>query len=286
VIIKADDVPVERRLHYLAAVHFAFGFVAGILAPIRITYMYGPAGLLPILGLDMILIVPVVASCFCQAVLLGLWAGWSRTNPWARLAGLAAGSALLELLPPEDLRREFAGIFAATAFLSVASVLALRAWGISLNRPNDRPPGDDPAAAGPRFSIRSLMVLTAGIALIGAWARAMPAGRGTTRFPALTWATLVLVSGLLAAWAVLGRGRPGLRWPIALSLTAALGAAFAASVSAHREGWVYILLIMEGYGSALLSSLLVVRSCGYRIVRHSKTCPVTVRIDGRAGETR
>ncbi len=64
-------------------------------------------------------------------------------------------------------------------------------------------------------------------------------------------------------------------WALAI-----LGAFFAAAVHAHSAGWVYILLTMLLYSAALLGSLAVVRSCGYRLDSSSETSPHDARIFG------
>jgi len=74
--------------------------------------------------------------------------------------------------------------------------------------------------------------------------------------------------GLAAVWAALADARPRWRGPVVFGLAAILGVFFAVAANAQTAGWVYILLSMLLDSAALLGSLLVVRSCGYRLVRH------------------
>jgi hypothetical protein len=62
-------------------------------------------------------------------------------------------------------------------------------------------------------------------------------------------------------------------------LSPVLGAFFAFAAQAHQAGWVYVILIMLLFPATLLGSLLVVRSCGHRLVRQE--VPSTGQPDDR-----
>ena len=121
---------------------------------------------------------------------------------------------------------------------------------------------------GLRFSIRGLMIFTAAVALVCAVARALEGSRSPFLFIPV-WALCFVAVGLVSLWAVLGNAHPLRRGPVAFVLSPVLGAFFAFAANAHQAGWIYILLIMLLYPAALLGSLLVVRSCGYRLVRRA-----------------
>ena len=78
---------------------------------------------------------------------------------------------------------------------------------------------------------------------------------------------LALISGAMLIWACLGPGRVGVRVPVALLGMAALGLVFASyfeNAPAWRFAtWPALMLVISSY---VVSSLLVVRSCGYRLV--------------------
>ena len=75
--------------------------------------------------------------------------------------------------------------------------------------------------------------------------------------------------GLVSLWAVLGDAYPLRRGPVVFVLSPVLGVFFAFATNANSDGWTYILLIMLLYPAALLGSLLVVRSRGYRLVHRA-----------------
>jgi hypothetical protein len=113
------------------------------------------------------------------------------------------------------------------------------------------------------------MLFTAAVALLSAGARAL---RETPhRIISLTtvWALCFVAVGLVALWAALGNARPLRRGPVVFALSPVLGVFFAFAAGAHRAGWFYIILTMLLFPAFLLGSLLVVRSCGYRIVRRA-----------------
>jgi hypothetical protein len=110
------------------------------------------------------------------------------------------------------------------------------------------------------------MIFTAAVAVICAGARALAGARSPFLFMPV-WAVCFVSVGLVSLWAVLGDAHPQRRGPVVFVLSPILGACFAFAANARPEGRIYILLIMLLYPAALLASLLVVRSCGYRLVR-------------------
>jgi hypothetical protein len=111
------------------------------------------------------------------------------------------------------------------------------------------------------------MILTAAVALLCAGTKALQESPIRLLLLVLFWALCFVTVGLVSLWAALGEARQLRRSPVVFVLSPMLGAFFAFACGAHSAGWVYILLIMLLYPAALLGSLLVVRSCGYRLVR-------------------
>jgi hypothetical protein len=252
--------PCERRFQILAAAHLALGVVTRALAPVR----------LPTAGeLDHILVVPYVASALCQALLLSLWGVTSQAPLWKRSAGLVAGAVYLEAMVPSDLRREFQFVSTTTIAVVTASLIVVQWFGVRLRRQADVDEAARAAPEGLRFSIRGIMIVTAAVALLCAGARAAESAENRMALLILIWAICFVAVGLIALWAALGNARPVRRAPAVFVLSPVLGAFFAFAARAHSAGWVYILLIMLLYPMALFGSLLVVRSCGYRLVRWS-----------------
>ena len=253
----------DRRLQILAVAHVTLGVVTSFLAPVE---LFSP------FGLGHIPIVPFLASALCQAFLLSFWVAASQAATWMRLAGLVAGAVYLEALVPAGLRREVMGISTITIVVTTATLLVVRWLGVSCRRQDDARQSARPGPDGLRFSIRGLMIFTAVVALICALARALEGYRNPFLFIPV-WALCFVAVGLVSLWAVLGHAYPLRRGPVVFVLSPVLGAFFAFAAGVHQAGWIYILLIMLLYPATLLASLLVVRSCGYRLVR--RTVPIT-----------
>ncbi|QEH39044.1 hypothetical protein OJF2_76560 [Aquisphaera giovannonii] len=250
----------ERRLMALALGNLGFGIAAAMLAPTKVYGVYGAEGFL---------MVPSLASNFCQAVLLPLWVAYAGAPTWRRVAGLVAGTAYLEALAPAVVRREIPGIVAVAVAATTAVCYVGRALGIRIAR---REAGDEPPGArfGPlRFSIRGLMLVTAAVAVLCAGARALQESSAPIAGLPAAWALCIVAVGLAALWASLGDARPRARGPAVPALASLLGASLAYAFGAHARGWVYIISTMLLYATVLLGSLLVVRSCGYRLVRRA-----------------
>jgi hypothetical protein len=244
---------IPKRLVWLLAVHAGAGIIASTVAP-----------------LEQILLVPLLASVSCQAVLLALWGACATTAPWKRLAVLATGAMYLELLArPGSLRNEFSGFPTLVVVLVSAGMLSLRVtgWEVAARAESDRLPGEE--TGGFRFSIRGLMLCTAAVALLGAGARGLTPGPGNMLWALVVWSLCFTAVGLAALWAGLGGGPPGWRSPLVFLMSACLGVFFAAAVQAHAQGWFYVISIMLLSTGGLLASLAVVRSCGYHLRRRS-----------------
>jgi hypothetical protein len=247
----------ERRLPILAVTHVAAGVVTSFFALVQVHNVF---------GLVDILIVPWFASALCQAFLLSLWGAASQARPWMRLAGLVIGTAYLEALVPSELRKDVQGISTITIVVTTATLLLVRRLGVRIRRQDDSSQSKRQEPEGLKFSIRGVMIFTALVALLCALARALEGSRNLVLLT-FVWALCFVAVGLVSLWAALGDAHPLRPSPAVFVISAVLGAFFAFAVGATREGWCYILLIMLLYPVALLASLFVVRSCGYRLVR-------------------
>ena len=260
--------PGNRRLWWLVAAHLALGVTAGVLAPVEVRSswlrrMFPPA------GLDLILIVPLFAVALSQALLIALWGTVSTAAPGKQLARLVVGVVYLEALFSSELRGEFRGLSTVTVVLFTVSLLVGRALGIRVTRRGGSDQGPRTEAEGLRFSIRGLMLLTVVVALLSSGARLLRATPAHFFLVVVVWSVCFVVVGLVALWVALGTARPPRRVPALFVLSPVLGAFFAYAVHAHEAGQVYITLTMLLYPTVLLGSLLVVRSCGYRLVRRA-----------------
>jgi hypothetical protein len=263
----------DRRLRILAVAHLALGVVTGVLAPVELSTPF---------GLGHILVVPFVASALCQGFLLATWAAASQTTACKRLAGLVAGAAYLEVLVAPDFRRELLGTSTITIIVTTATLFVVKWLGVRFTRQDDLGRSAPPEPEGLRFSIRGLMIFTAAVALLCALARALQASSNRLLLLILVWALCFVAVGLVSLWAVLGEARPVRRGPVVFVLSPVLGAFFAFALGAHSDGRIYITLIMSLYPVALLGSLVIVRSRGYRLVR-SAVSSVSRPDDGVSG---
>lgn len=208
------------------------------------------------------------AFTFSQVSVLGLWSVFSPTAWWKRLSGLLIGTASLEATFDFGSRGEFVFMPSAAMALTVVSLLVARWFGVRLIRQADGVHSRRPEPRGFRFSIRGLMALTAVVALLGGWVRAVQESRGQLSFVVtVMWASCIVPVGLLAIRAVLGIVHPIRRGILTVAVSPILGAFFAHAVVENEwDGWVYVITIMLFYPAVLLGSLLVVRSCGHRLV--------------------
>ena len=250
--------PGDGRLLRLLAAHLVLGLLSALFATVEI---HTP------IGLPLLLIVPLFALTFCQVSLLGLWSVFSSSALWKRLSGWVIGTAYLEAAFDLDFGSEFLFMPSAAMALTVASLLVVRWSGVRLIRRADRVDTRPPESRGFRFSIRGLMILTAVVALLSAAARSVPTSHGHPSFvPTVMLASCFVTVALLALGAALGTGHPIRRGIPPVAVSPVLGTFFGLAVNAHRDGWVYLITIMLLYPAVLLGSLLIVRSCGYRLV--------------------
>ena len=241
--------PGNRRLKNLAEIHFVIGLIARYLASMG----------------SRALAVPLIASVLCQAFILALWGVTSTASPWKRIAGLLAGSVYLETLCRLASKWQLPGIPGVT--IAAASLLVVPEKGgrITLQVHNG-PHGTERL----RFSIRGLMLLTVAVALLSAVTRTLQGlefpENGLS--PIDVFLSLCFVAiGFAALWAVLGKAQPSARVAVVFVLSPILGIFFSIASNAHSTESAFVIVSMLLYSVALLLSLFVVRSCGYRFVR-------------------
>ena len=123
-----------------------------------------------------------------------------------------------------------------------------------------------------KFSIRGVMLLIAAVAGLCAVARALkPVPFPAKNFPFNIFFSFSCVTLALAAvWAVLRPAKPFGRAMIVWIAAPFLGVPLAIAAGDFRPDWVLIILTITGYPVSMLASLLVVRTCGYRLVKHTE----------------
>jgi hypothetical protein len=252
------------RLHLLAVVLLVCGLAAAFVARIDVSSPSGLSSLLPL--------VPLFALVMCQVCLLGLWVVFSKTPWWKRVGGFAFGALYFEHLWPglSFPRGEFFLLPSmAMAFLGCA-LLIMRGMGYRLCVGTVSDSSSRSEHERFRFSIRGLMLMTVAIALFVAGTKELKhfAPRGEFVIRWAEWDLCVVAVGISAFWAALGLARPRQRSAVTVALSAVLGTPFALAESGpgDRDRFYNIITIMPLHAALLLASLLVVRSCGYRLM--------------------
>ncbi len=244
----------------LVAVHVITGLVLGGFAKDR------PLSFLLAMSIGLV---------FCQTSLLGFWGGLG-TNRWPiRLLGVAAGTAYLA--PVFGLIN---GVWDNQLLLLVVlSTMAVAAVLLVIRRlfAQLRHTGEDGNLTGQeglQFSIRQLMLLTFMVACtlgLGKWLHPY--------FPGNILATLATISlcyvsvGLASVWAMFGKS-PSLIRSIVVLLTAVLSGGILAWLvmdGRQKRFWFSVTLAEAAF---LLASLWIIRLCGYRLVRLSRSAGV------------
>jgi hypothetical protein len=206
---------------------------------------------------------------------MGAWAAFSRVLRWGRLAGLVVVAVCLEiLLAAGDNDDKFKGMAALISVAVSLSLLAARRRGIQLLWLPKL--FDPPASQGLRISIRGLMLGTLVIALLIAGAKGLRETTivsGPMPVPEAIWGLCLVIVGLTAIWAALGLTRPLQRSLVVLALALSLGVLFSFGVNENWKTYVFIATITVLQAVIVLGSLLVVRSCGYRLVRRPMSRP-------------
>ena len=262
-----DVCGLKRPILYLVGVHVACDLIALVLA--GLLRHFGPA------------IVVFAALLSAQVCLLGIWAGLGNLRWPLRTAGVFSGLGFIggvAILADDMWRRNWGSLLTLIGLILAATVVValflvvLRVW--FLRVAFLEPSGPVALAEGLQFRIRDLLVLTAVVALLLGLGRIVhwtsgPRGVNSSELLAMAVMVLGVVSvALLTLWTGLGMGKPGPRLLILLPFCVATGA-FIPYIQSGSPWWRYVVWIGLTVVEALLvvTSLWVVRSCGYRLVR-------------------
>ena len=261
------------RLRVLVAVHLAMGMVpaATSMVPSEVRFM-------PV-------ILALTAIPAAQWALLCFWAGLGTSRWKGRLVGTLLGVAYLTFWPVvsqmlsrqqarTSLLAEYMVGFAVNAFLVslfAGGLFLARRWIGALHVVS----GPDAQLSHSRFqySILHLLVITAVLAVLLGLTRSARAadtpGIGW-RYGSILALTAVAFLGniVCAAWATLGRR--SVVWPIALVLLVAVLVGIDMALAARLDVLWWWLVPSMALATTLCTtivatSLLVVRSCGYRL---------------------
>jgi cytochrome bd-type quinol oxidase subunit 1 len=213
---------------------------------------------------------------FSQTSLLGIWGGAGRNRWWIRLIGVLVGIAYLGPqfgICIDQLQREIILIVAFATLIVSAVLLLARCFGLRTRLESDQ----EPPAREMQFSIRHMMILTLVVACLLALAKWQQRYLDLDDWPMLAAIAAPFATvGLVAAWAVLGAKRPLIGVPVLFAV--AVGAAYGLEKSlgpGPGPGFAFWILATLTEALSLTVSLLVVRSCGYRLRRRAKPRPGT-----------
>jgi hypothetical protein len=217
-----------------------------------------------------------LAIMLSQAYLLGLWMAFSSAALWSRLLVLGLGTVYLEGLGDSVTVHEVLRWAPTTVSLGTAGVLLLaRRWGMELRRITE--PSTRAAPEPWQIKIRGLMIWTLMLALLFAGARGMREANPPDLILKVVFGLCNVALGLAAAWAALGVTPPIKRLPALLVLSPALGTLFWYGLhSPNLEDYLTINVCLLMQAAVTFGSLLVVRSCGFRLttpVPHASASP-------------
>jgi ABC-type multidrug transport system fused ATPase/permease subunit len=250
--LKTPTTP-RPRILWLVLAHIVVGLTGAFVAyPLRGPTLRGPA---------------FVGIVFSQTSLLGIWGGLG-TNPWwSRLIGVVVGVGSLGLLlgvGVDELAWENYFIVSVGTALITGVLLVVRCFRVCICVATV----EQAAAYRMQFTIRQLLVLTFAVACLvslGKWLA--PHLMNVTEPLLLTLIGLVFATvGLLSVWPALGARHPVLPSLIVIVVAAGVGFCFAqlTPMSGMASLWMTVTSIEA---LVLVPSLLVVRSCGYRLMR-------------------
>ena len=205
---------------------------------------------------------------FGQTTLVGIWAGLSKNSWWSRLLGVGVGVGYLGMLFGISLDMT-TGDVAAEEVLQVAFLMGLatvtatalflmvRFFRVRLHHVSD----EMTVLTKLQFSVRSLLVLTFVVACFVTVGKSLRPHVPDVPYLDLASVTQLLVglvpflvTGLVSVWPILGTRQPIL-WSILLVVVAV------------GVGYIFHPIYLMTQALVLVASLLVVRSCGYRLVR-------------------
>jgi len=252
----------QTRIGLLVGAHLLLGLIMAILGAIFPRLRDGMWASIWFVGL--------ISS---DILLLGMWAGLSAARWWVKLAGLLSGVGWFECLAlaPHPVKTDVLPMLAIVGVpvLIIAGSCALcrclLARIVYREKWKSRPISEEL-----QFTLRTMIGLTITIATVLAVGRIVrqidPEIAGFANVVFSLSLTALLGAGMLA-WASLGPGRAIVRVPTAIAGAVALGplVPYYLDGPAHQYLAWPALTALSAFFTA--GSLLVIRSCGYRLVR-------------------
>jgi hypothetical protein len=208
-----------------------------------------------------------VGLIFGQSSLLGIWCGLGTSPWWVRTIGGMIGIGCLSLLLSlgvDEWDLTIPLVVAMAASVVVFVLLIVRGFRVVIHQMSQ------PIVTTTRvqFSIRHLMILTLVIACLVSIGRFLQPflPHGDVWFRLLLFAVTGGVVGILPVWFVLATTRP-VPYGVGVVAAGAFAGYWIGQFDMFHEGIWMTLTTSEAL--AVVVSLLIVRSCGYRLVRLS-----------------
>ncbi len=258
-IAYAAAIQARHRIVFLVGVHVAIGLVAAFVtaAAFRRSDRSTMFRWLQAVWLGIM---------FGQTTLLGTWAGLGLSRWWKRLFWVSVGIGcilLLLTLCQDSSFYEIGTVVVLSTALVAMTAIVLRVSGSVIQ------PGWLDAARARRlqFSVRQLMIVTLLVGCLAAVGRALPSYAIDARWlsGAILWGAVSAWFGLVPVWPALATTHP-VRYGIESVVVAATIACCLGRIAANGdEALLTTGIAIEA--TVVVVSLLVVRSCGYRLTR-------------------
>jgi hypothetical protein len=212
----------------------------------------------------------------CEILLFGMWLGLSTAPGKFKLGGLVAGTVWLAALclAPVPFRSlatalPLLAIVGVPLLIVAASGATCRRWLAKLERRDVwklRPISEEL-----QFSLKSLIGLTVVISVLLGLARLVQLFHATAElvivsFLSCAFALVAALATGMLIWASLGPGQAVIRVPIVIVALPLLGLLPPYSMGGGTYRYIVWPSLMAVIAAGTAGSLLVVRSCGYRLV--------------------
>ena len=261
------DQKMRPALYVLVAVHPALGCL-----PFFISWIPPHVRYMPIIWL-------IGAITVAQTMLLGFWMGMG-TNPWRRrLLGTLLGSAYISSPAMIQGPALPSLIYGAIVVLLSGVFLVMRRWlvlqQVQVNRMNT------PSPRLLQFSILHLLVLTSLVAVVFALVRsARLASTDSVWFTTVMWMLMLstlVINALCSTTATLAIHNYPVKLTANFLVSFLLGVAISLTMNRNTTGapplpwWIWFggIYITMCLTLVIVASLLIVRSCGYRLIPRS-----------------
>ncbi len=211
----------------------------------------------------------------CSEVLLvGMWLGLGAARWWARLAGLLAGTVWLGCIslapaPYQSLEAvpTLAALLGVPVLVVAGSCAVCRRWFAKVEYRSQWQSRS--VSQELQFTLKSMIGLTFAVALLLALGKFMRSISPVSEFVIIVFILAllaVLATGMLL-WASLGPGRAIVRVPIIVAGMGLLGLLPPYYMGGPAFRFLIWPSLMSLVAVGTAGSLLVVRSCGYRLTR-------------------